>query len=451
MLSACNVSFAYAGSQAVVISDLSVQLPLGSMSFVWGDNGAGKSTFAQIMCGLIPHVVSGQFSGEVEYLGCQLLAPYKSGLATYLMQNPSLYFHAATLREELSLLENHRHALYDEAIDMLPHRKWNEPVRTLSLGEQKLVAVVLVLMHRCPIVVLDEPLAFLDGKASQFASHLLSTAANEDRIILAVDTPEHGLEMGSVGRYFLVADSHVVEAKPQIQPREQLITSGPTGTEFLKAEGIGFSYRGKEAFHLAGINLTVAEGESVGLTGHNGAGKSTLQLVLSGLLRPSNGHVYIKGVQQGICGLRKRVKCSFQNPDDQLFGNTIMEELVFGLRNLNLPSSQIHSRIKEVEHYLNCGLAEDPFILSYGQRKFLTLLSAYLLDPDVLILDEPTAGLDYSNRQKLYDLLLRFLKQGKSLIIISHDRSEIEMVCHRTYEMKDGMIVAESRNYWGGH
>ncbi|MHA1588561.1 MAG: ATP-binding cassette domain-containing protein, partial [Candidatus Thorarchaeota archaeon] len=375
-----------------------------------------------------------------------LHAPYKSGLATYLTQNPAMYFLSTTLREELSLTGNvDADDCYNFALELLPREKWDQPIATLSLGQQKLIGVVISLMHKCRIAVLDEPRAFLDGHASVRVRDLISSAAKQDRIVLTVQSPRHILETHNVNTCLRVVAPHVEEAQP-ILPRVALRADLPAAGEVVfRTEGVSYKYKGKRAFCLSDINLDICEGETVGLTGDNGAGKTTLQLVLSGLFKPAMGSMWLRGERVSRSELLRRVKCCFQNPDDQLFAGTVEEEIGFGLRNMGFAMEEVRTRAAQQLTGLSFSGGDDPFALSYGQQKYLTILATYLLEPDVLILDEPTAGLDESHRNKLFELIGMYSSAGGSTFIISHDGDLIRTACHRTYELRNGRIVAENR------
>jgi len=446
MLTAANFSFTYAGTGRRAIENLGLRLHRGTLSCIWGDNGAGKSTLARIMCGIIPNVIIGQHTGRVEFDGSLLQAPYRSGLSTYLTQNPSMFSQSTTLREELSFIGNvDTDDRYASALRVLPRDKWDQPISTMSLGQQKLVGVLISLMHKCPIVVLDEPREFLDGVASECVRDLISTAAIDNRIILVVQSPQHAIETRNVDRYLHVMGPRIDEATPSVPetpPRANLPVAGDV---VLRTEGLSYKYKGKRGFCLSETNMELREGETVGLIGPNGAGKTTLQLVLSGLYKPDTGCVWLGRERVSRSGLLKRIKCCFQNPDDQLFASTVEEEMGFGLENMGVAKEEIRARIAEQLTDVKFRKDDDPFSLSFGQQKYLTILATYLLNPEVIILDEPTAGLDEFHRNRLLELIKKYSFEGRSTVVISHDSNFVSTVCHRTYELSDGRVVSESR------
>jgi energy-coupling factor transporter ATP-binding protein EcfA2 len=188
------------------------------------------------------------------------------------------------------------------------------------------------------------------------------------------------------------------------------------------------------------VSLSISEGEAVGLIGPNGCGKTTLFLLASGLLRPLDGKIFVGRKWLKGKDLRERVKCAFQNPDAQLFGTTVKEELEFGLLRLRLCRSEIEERIERAASHLPFDLSADPFSLSYGQKKILTIVTTFLLEPRIVILDEPTAGMDYKNIMILHNLAGAFLNGGGSLLISSHSLPEVKALSHRVLVMESGRI-----------
>ncbi|WP_423792000.1 ATP-binding cassette domain-containing protein [Methanocaldococcus indicus] len=201
---------------------------------------------------------------------------------------------------------------------------------------------------------------------------------------------------------------------------------------------------------LKGINFKVKEGEMVALLGPNGAGKSTLFLHFNGILKPTKGEVLIKGKpikynKEGLIKVRKTVGLVFQNPDDQIFAPTVLEDVAFGPLNLGLSKEEVERRVKEALKAVGMEGFEDkpPHHLSGGQKKRVAIAGILAMEPDIIVLDEPTAGLDPLGASQIMKLLYELNKQGKTIIISTHDVDLVPVYADRVYVMYNGQILKE--------
>jgi cobalt/nickel transport system ATP-binding protein len=214
---------------------------------------------------------------------------------------------------------------------------------------------------------------------------------------------------------------------------------------FVEASELHYTYPdGTEA--LRGVTFTVRHGDSVGVIGANGAGKSTLLLQMVGCLFPSVGKVVVGDVPVGpdtVESIRSRVGMVFQNPDDQLFMPTVKADVAFGPRNQGLPEEQIERRTRESLDSVGAAHLADrpPYHLSGGEKRAVSIATVLAMSPDVLILDEPSAGLDPRSRRAVIDLLNSF---EHTRIIASHDLDLILDVCDRVILMFEGRVEADS-------
>jgi energy-coupling factor transport system ATP-binding protein len=208
-----------------------------------------------------------------------------------------------------------------------------------------------------------------------------------------------------------------------------------------------FTYpNGVEA--LKGIRLTVEEGEFVAIMGQNGAGKTTLVKHFNGLLKPTKGQVLVDGVDTtkvSVATLSRNVGFVFQNPDNQLFSETVEQEIAFALRNFKFSEEIIENRITWALNLL--GLTQyrktSPFLLSGGERKRVALASVLAWDPAMLILDEPTIGQDYEQKEKLRQFILQMKTQKKTVITVTHDVEFVAECNPRVLLMCEGKITAD--------
>jgi len=215
----------------------------------------------------------------------------------------------------------------------------------------------------------------------------------------------------------------------------------------IEVEDVYFTYpNGVEA--LKGVSLTIRNGEFVAIMGQNGAGKTTLVKHFNGLLKPNKGKVLVDAVETtkvSVATLSRNVGFVFQNPDHQLFSETVEQEIAFALRNFGFKENIIKRRVTWALNLL--GLAQyrktSPFMLSGGERKRVALASVLAWNPKILILDEPTIGQDYQQKEKLRQFILQMKAQRKTTLIVTHDVEFVAECNPRVMLMQDGKIVAD--------
>jgi energy-coupling factor transport system ATP-binding protein len=215
----------------------------------------------------------------------------------------------------------------------------------------------------------------------------------------------------------------------------------------IEVEGVRFTYPGGvEA--LRNVSLAVKDGEFVAIMGQNGAGKTTLVKHFNGLLKPSKGTVRVDGVETtktSIAALSRNVGFVFQNPDHQLFSETVEEEIAFALKNFGFDEETVQKQITWALNLLSLTQYRktSPFMLSGGERKRVALASVLAWDPKILILDEPTIGQDYQQKEKLRQFIVQLQSQGKTVVIVTHDVEFVAECNPRVVLMKEGEIVAD--------
>ncbi|ADG13911.1 cobalt ABC transporter, ATPase subunit [Methanocaldococcus infernus ME] len=217
----------------------------------------------------------------------------------------------------------------------------------------------------------------------------------------------------------------------------------------LETKDLHYSYPdGTEV--LKGVNFKVKKGEMVALLGPNGVGKTTLFLHFNGILRPTKGEVLIKGKpikydKKSLLEVRKTVGIVFQNPDDQLFAPTVKDDVAFGPLNLGLPKEEVERRVKEALKAVGLEGFENkvPHHLSGGQKKRVAIAGVLAMEPEIIVLDEPTAGLDPIGASKIMKLLYDLNKRGITIIISTHDVDLVPVYADRVYIMYDGKILKE--------
>jgi energy-coupling factor transport system ATP-binding protein len=218
--------------------------------------------------------------------------------------------------------------------------------------------------------------------------------------------------------------------------------------EVIRIEDLWHTFR-EGNIALRGVNLTVFEGDFIALIGQNGSGKTTLAKHLNGLLKPTKGTVYVKGTDTrdySLGNLSSMVGYVFQNPDHMLFANTVEEEIAAGPKNLKLPEDEIKQRVdlalKTVG--LEDQRKESPFFFGKGMRRKITLAAMLSMKPEILVIDEPTTGMDYRGSEEVMKLITKVHDEGHTIIIIAHDMRMVADYAKRTVVMYEGNILLDS-------
>jgi energy-coupling factor transport system ATP-binding protein len=215
----------------------------------------------------------------------------------------------------------------------------------------------------------------------------------------------------------------------------------------ISVEGVSFHYPGgAEVLH--NVNLRIDSGAFVAIMGENGAGKTTLVKMFNGLLKPTEGKISVDESSTGeksVAQLSRDVGLIFQNPDHQLFAETVAEELSFSLRNFGFKDEIIEHRVTsllttlDLERYRN----SSPFVLSGGERKRVALAAILAWDPTHIIMDEPTIGQDYLQKDRLRQFIAQLLSQGKTIVIVTHDVEFVAECKPRVVLLSQGKIIGD--------
>ena len=207
-----------------------------------------------------------------------------------------------------------------------------------------------------------------------------------------------------------------------------------------------------EATAVDGINLKIAPGEFVGIIGHTGSGKTTLIGLMAGLLKPTSGKVIVGGSDINVKGydrkeLRRHIGVVFQYPEHQLFEETVYKDIAFGPGKVGMSSDDVEARVRHAMALMEIdfdGMKDlSPFELSGGQKRRVAIAGVLAMDPDVLILDEPVAGLDPQGRQHLMELITHLNSEGKTIILITHSMDDLAENAGRVIVMSGAKMIMD--------
>jgi len=221
---------------------------------------------------------------------------------------------------------------------------------------------------------------------------------------------------------------------------------------FVELKDVYYRYQSGEDYILKGINLYLKKGEFAALVGHTGSGKSTLVQIINGLLRPTRGEVFIEEKEisswKNPIDIRKKAGLVFQYPEHQLFEETVFRDIAFGPRNLGFSEAEISQKVKQAMEFVQLDFEEfkdrSPFGLSGGQKRRVAIAGVLAMEPELLILDEPIAGLDPRGRRELLEQITRLnQKQGITVLLISHRMEDAAQRAGRIIVMNAGEIALQ--------
>ncbi|MDL1970328.1 MAG: energy-coupling factor transporter ATPase [Candidatus Desulfofervidaceae bacterium] len=458
-----ELSFTYAGKDRPALAGINLSIKEGEFLLITGPTGCGKSTLLKTLNGLIPAEVTGNLEGKVQIRGVpvtDLNHHDRCSTIGLIFQNPDDQLFTTKVEEEvgfglenlnLSQTEMERRitaALCQVGLEDFRHGS----TFNLSGGEKQRLAIASVLAMQPAVLALDEPLAQLDLiGVKQVLEVLLSLKKRgvtvilvEHRLPWVVPYATHVVVMNQ-GKVLFNGSPQALSPdllqelglKPKAPPRfsdlETLKMSLTPVRSFsrqdwiLKAEGLSYLSLLKD------ISFCLFPGEIVAIVGPNGAGKSTLLHLLAGLLSPTQGRI-LSDKSAGLV---------LQNPDLMLFSKTVWEEVAFGLKSRKIPPGQIAQRVEAILRVLNLMVLKDdaPQALSRGQRLRVAVASVLALNPDILLLDEPTSGQDAGEIERLMHYLKTLTLQGRTVAFVTHDLDVAFKWADRIFFMEQGQIV----------
>ena len=501
-------TFQYDAQAEATLKDISFDIAKGEKVLILGPSGSGKSTLAQCLNGIIPNIHKGQAQGQVRIDGQDIFKQSiydKSQLVSTVLQDPDGQFIGLTVAEDLAFaLENDcadqsemkdKVALWAERLDLtslLNHRP-----QDLSGGQKQRVSLAGVLIDESPILLFDEPLANLDPKSGQETIDLIDKIHKEVGATTIII--EHRLEdvlYRPVDRILLVNEGELIfnGSPDELLSSTLLLENGireplyvtvlrqlgfdtrsaqnlsqldaldlsdlalpdrvlkdkrdSSSDSILKVEGLSVSY-GDNPTIIEDLSFSLKKGERLAIVGKNGAGKSTLAKALCGFV-PSQGKLTYEGQdisQDSIAERSERIGFVLQNPNQMISQTMIFDEVALGLRLRGIEEAEVEERVHEV--LKTCGLysfRKWPIsALSFGQKKRVTIASILVLKPEIIILDEPTAGQDYKTYTDIMNFLDSLQKQGHTIVMITHDMQLMLEYSDRCLVVVEGEIIADDK------
>ena len=497
-----GLQFTYEGDAEPVLRGVDIEVQRGEFAVIAGPSGAGKSTFCRTLNNIIPSFFRGTISGrrcvDGEWLEKQPVAALSARIGMVFQDFEQQLFSTSSILELSFVMENFgvppaemRQRIADLASQFgISHLLEREPF-SLSGGEKQKLAIASVMAYRPRILVMDEPTTDLDPDSRDFVLQAIPKLKDWVETVILVDHETeqfqhanriHLLRAGiiqasgapdaillnsallmqnslspvdlvvvqeSLGKPpALSAPAELAESLGSVPARPFEIPARTRSNPVVQVEELSFRYPGSSTDALRDVTLEIREGEFAGIIGRNGSGKSTLMKHLNGLQLPQKGSLRVLGKevrQWDRRELARSVGLVFQNPDHQIFESTVRREIEFGPRTFGYAEEEVKRNSDRAVEVMDLAarVDHDPFQLSKGERQRVAVGSVLSVRPQILILDEPTTGLDYRQQRYLMDLLRDLNRTGTTIIIVTHALWLVGEYCDYAFALQEGTRVAE--------
>ncbi len=493
MLHIRDLSVKYQSEKSYALNSVNIDAKAGEFIVIAGPSGSGKSTLANVLMSLIPNFIKADIDGIIEYNDESIFGLDRKKLIKllgYVPQYPSDFTTSLLVEEEIAFVlenlaieANEINKKLDSIIDLLKIKHLKKRLITeLSSGELQRVALAVAIVTEAPLIILDEPIARIDSKSEVMLTELLRDIAEKGHLVIAfehrldyilqkadrliildegkiisdglpketvdilknIDPPEIStLECSSKEQILLIEEAvdkcgalftNIPESQNKLNDKK---IAGDENDVSVRLDNINFRYNSKTAMILKDIDLSLYAGQSIGLMGINGSGKSTLLKVISGINKTASGEIYLNDLR--VKSIRKSKNHVILVPENAklfLIGPTPYLDLS---RIIKEPKT-IHSLYKETKltHLMNKKL----YHLSEGERRLFAIVNAFQFSEDIIIIDEPTIGLDKWGRKVLSNLIKSATARNKTVIMASND-PRIFVDLDRLIVIQDGKICLD--------
>lgn len=474
-----DIRFTYDSGATWALDGVNLTVRQGERVCLAGPNGSGKSTLSRIIAGL-----AAPDAGHVTLLGNNVFDESGAHADAYrsarhgigaVFQHPEDQIVTTITEDDVAFGPENLAIAHDDidmriamsldAVDMSEQRE-ADPTR-ISGGQQQRVAIAGMLAMNPEILVLDEPTAMLDPQGRADIMHILDELQQRGTTIILVT--HHRDEFANADRIIRLDSGRIVQSAhsdtasiPEMDESDTAREGNPiaksniangaskpaSAVPIIEIRNLTYQYPNSNKPVLDKLSITINAGETVAITGHNGAGKTTLARLLCALDQPQSGNITINTIpvaRQRTNGNMQSLKRAdreklhatigyvMQHPERQLFAETVAEDIAYGPRNQHLDETQVSERVNQAMTLLHIEHLADrsPFDLSGGQQRLAAIAGVIACQPQILIMDEPTAGLDEAATTRVHDLIQTLHAQGVTVLIISHSQTEIDVLADR--------------------
>lgn len=504
-----NFTFKYSSLSKPTLIDINLKISKGEKVLIAGPSGSGKSTLGHCLNGLIPTSYKGESKGLLAVDGIEPHSKSIFDLSSHIgtvLQDQDGQFVGLTVGEDVAFIHENKNVPQKKMkidvmealglVDMKAYEK--KSPHELSGGQKQSVSLAGIMMNDAKILLFDEPLANLDPISGKKAMRVISDIHKKtDKTIVVIEHRIEDVLEAGFDRVVIINEGKVVAngTPKELLLRDDFKKNGlrePLYIEALKYSGVDltkfdelsnieigleearllkkwtesvkkkerkiseknldiknldFSYTRGEKI-LDNVDISVGTGEIVALLGNNGAGKSTLSKAITGIVKSDSGIVFLNGENIDKWSIRKRgekIGYVMQNPNHMLTQETLLDEVVFGLKLRKIKDA----KEKAEKVLLTCGLHKfrnwPVSALSYGQKKRLSIAAILALDPEVLILDEPTAGQDHKHYLEFMEFIVEIASKGVGILLITHDMHLALEYADRAVVLSEGRVISNKR------
>ena len=454
-----NLTFTYNEGIDPVFQDIDLEFKKGALTLLLGPSGCGKSTLLLTLNGLIPYSIEGKLDGNIFYNNEEITEKKPKELCTKIglvHQDPESSIFSFTVEEEVVFgLENlcyPREKMEERLTEVLALVGLSgfekKEVATLSGGEKQKLAIAAVLALDPEVLILDEPTANLDPVSTLEIFSLLSKLRDQGKTVIVV---EHKLEgILDQADEVIILDSNCQVKKqgiPQIDEKDKEIVFARERKNthpILTLKDVVYHVPEREI--LNGVDLTINEGDFVALLGANGVGKSTLFKTIAKLIPLTRGEEYFleKNIESyDFKNLFKSLGLVFQNPEHQFVTFRVWDEMIYGMSKEEKEDKEIIEGIEGIleKFRLLSKKESNPYQLSGGEKRRLSVAIMLAAGQKLLCMDEPTFGQDYESNRELMEDMKTLNEQGTTLFVITHDMNLVAEYCNRAVVLDAGKVV----------
>lgn len=481
MIELKDFSYTYGTAENSILKKINLDVRQGELLLVTGHSAAGKTTLALAMAGILHHEIGGKIEGDIIFKNRNIknfngMKELSRHIGMVFDDAESQLIFTSVEEEILSGLENRGYSkkelVYrlEEVMEFceISHLRSRAP-HTLSGGQKQKVALAATLALDTEVLILDEATAELDTKAVRRIFSILKLLKEAGKTIIIIDhNIDDFLEIGD--RVVLLEKGRIKAIKSPADFSTSSLAASPLTSEqeisktdrqaiympHNKGKDMqpvisvrNLTQRYGEVLALDSVDLEIYPGELVAVLGENGSGKTTLVKHFNGLLRPYSGTVIVKGLETSKTPVNELVKHTglvFQNPDNMLFEDTVEAEIAFGLNNINIEGLEAKKAISDSLELVNLGekLRVFPRNLSRGERQKLAVACVIAMKPELIVLDEPTTGLDAEESDSMMQLIRKLQQEGHTIVMVTHNMQIVKDHAKRVIRMAAGKIIEDT-------
>ncbi|GMQ56309.1 energy-coupling factor ABC transporter ATP-binding protein [Vallitalea sediminicola] len=465
-----NISFAY--DQSLCLKEVSLKVEKGESIAIIGPSGNGKTSIIRTINGLIPNYFeNGNLQGNVHINGknAEEFPMWERGKKVgSVFQDPRTQFFSNKVEGEIAFACENYGLRHDKIVtctnDIMKQLKLQDlqdkDLSELSSGERQKVAIASAMVTKAKILIFDEPSANLDTEGIDNLKNILEIFKNNGTTMVFAEHRIYYL-MNIVDRFLYIEDGKIVKEytkdeimKISLLQQQKLGIRCPHKTKINSLRNISVKQKDKSLIELKDVSLSIKgksiiencsfsgyAGQIIAVLGTNGAGKTTLAKVISGMYKETEGNIIINDKKYNHKKRNKKVWYSANETQTQFFTNSIEKEILIGI-------DGSHEKLEKAREFLKLFNLYDirdkhPYALSGGQKQRLSILCGLLSDRDILILDEPSSGLDYRNMEILAEAIKNAALLNKTILLITHDYELVNACCTHYYDLSEENVYEQ--------